>query len=155
MSLGVLVGRFGEFVRARHDPHPDAPVTDEFPEIIARLRSCAAHHLAPLALLSGVDRDCAQSEREAIMVYCLSIAERRGISVSDAGRMAFAQHVAEFRPSLMQLGPALDLLERDAAEDIALLFAAAEAVVSADGRLDSAEQKLLDELKFEIAKSLP
>jgi tellurite resistance protein len=156
MSLGVLIGRFGDFVRARHDPHPSAPsVTEEFPEIIAPLRGCAAHHLIPLALLSGVDSECAQSERDAIVVYCLSIAERRGISVSDAERMAFAGHVAEFRPSLMQLDPALELLERESAEDIALLFAAAEAVVGADGKLDPAEQKLLDELKSEVAKPRP
>ncbi|HEY1960836.1 MAG TPA: hypothetical protein VGG69_00340 [Rhizomicrobium sp.] len=155
MSLGVLVGRFGEFVRACHDPDASpSSIPDEFPEIIAPLRGCAAHHLIPLALLSGVDRECAQSEREAIVVYCLSIAERRGISVSDAERVAFAQHVAEFRPSLMQLDPALALLERDSAEDIALLFAAAAAVVGADGRLDPAEQKMLDELKSEIARPL-
>ncbi len=148
MSLGVLVGRFGQFVRTRHDaPAEDAAPDTAFPADLARLREAVAHHVIPLALLSRADGDFAQSERDAIMAHCLTLL---GDGASEQDRAALQDYIANARPSLMQLDPALTRLEHDSPAAIAAMLAAAEAVMNADGQCDPAEAKLIAEMRAEL-----
>ena len=154
MSLGLLVGRFGTFVRGNCAvPVEAGPSTEaSCPEDIEHLRAFVAHHLIPLMLLSKVDGSSVPAEQKIIVDHCLALAKRHDILVSDTGRAAFAAYVSDYRPSLMQLDPALGLLERDSLEDLADLLAAASAVISADGLIEPAELRLLDEIKQETTR---
>ena len=154
MSLGLLVGRFGTFVRGSCAVPADVKPSGEssFPEAIEDLRTLTAHHLIPLMLLSKADGSSASAEQKIIVDHCVALAKRHEIAVSESGRAAFAAYVADYRPSLMQLDPALRLLERDSLEDLADLFAAASAVISADGLIEPAELRLLDEIKQEATR---
>ncbi|HUJ47544.1 MAG TPA: hypothetical protein VLV55_10470 [Rhizomicrobium sp.] len=154
MSLGLLVGRFGTFVRGNcaapveAGPSTEASCSDD----IEHLRAFVAHHLIPLMLLSKVDGSSVPAEQKIIVDHCVAMAKRHEIAVSESGRAAFAAYVADYRPSLMQLDPALRLLERDSLEDLAELFATASAVISADGQIAPAELRLLEEIKQEATR---
>ena len=153
MSLGLLVGRFGQFVREQHE----APVQDAGPEVrfpleIVRLREAVSHHVIPLALLARADGDFAQSERQAILDHCLALLRQNGTPASDADRAALEDYITDFRPSLMQLEPALKRLEREPPETVAAMLAAATAVMEADGRCDPAEARLIAEMREELSK---
>ena len=154
MTWGLLVGRFGTFVRDNCTVEAQAAASTEAvcPEDVEHVRSAVAHHLIPLMLLSKVDGETADSEIAVILDHCVAIARRREVVLADGHRAAFAAYVAGYRPTLMQLDPALRLLERDNLEDLADLFTAASSVISADGRLDPAELRLLDEIKEEATR---
>lgn len=153
MSLGLLVGRFGQFVREQHNPPiqeagPEAP----FPEDLARLREAVSHHVIPLALLARADGDFAQSERQAILDHCLALLAQGGTPASGADRAALEDYIADFRPSLMQLDPALKRLERERPETVAAMLEAAKAVMEADGHCDPAELRLIAEMREELSR---
>jgi tellurite resistance protein len=153
MSLGLLVGRFGQFVREQHE----APVQDAGPEVpfpleIVRLREAVSHHVIPLALLARADGDFAQSERQAILDHCLALLRQNGTPANDADRAALEDYITDLRPSLMQLEPALKRLEREPPETVAAMLAAATAVMEADGRCDPAEARLIAEMREELSK---
>jgi tellurite resistance protein len=153
MSLGLLVGRFGQFVREQHEaPALEAGPEVPFPDDLARLRGVVSHHVIPLALLARADGDFAQSERQAILDHCLALLEDNGTPASDADRAALEDYIATFRPSLMQLDPALKRLEREPPETVAAMFAAATAVIEADGRCDPAQARLIAEMREELSK---
>jgi hypothetical protein len=78
---------------------------------------------------------------------------KSGHPVSDADIGKLKDYVASLRPSLMQLDPALHRIEREDADTKIAFLGAARAVVMADGKLDAAEARLLDELKLEFAKA--
>jgi tellurite resistance protein len=138
-------------VRERHETAPDCVAPTPFPDALQAEREIISHHLIPLALLSRADGDYAQSEQQIIVEHCLSILERIGVKPSAADRATLENYVAVFRPSLVQLDPALKRLERESQGMIAALLGAARKVMDADGRLDPAELKLLDELRMELA----
>jgi tellurite resistance protein len=151
MSYGVLVERFGGFVRERNDAAPAAAEAPRpFPDSLLAEREIIAHHLIPLALLSRSDGEYAESEQRVIVDHCLGLLERIGVRPSGADRATLEKYVASFRPTLMQLDPALKRLEKESAEALAAFMCAARKVVEADGRSDPAEMKLLDELRAEI-----
>jgi len=154
MSLGLLVGRFGTFVRGNCAMAVDVAPSQEAPcpKDIEHLRAFVAHQLIPLMLLSKVDGLSVPAEQEIIVDHCIALAERHEIAVSESDRAALAVYVAGYRPSLVQLDPALRLLERDSLEDLADLFAAASAVISADGQIAPAELRLLEEIKQEATR---
>ncbi|HEY2033490.1 MAG TPA: TerB family tellurite resistance protein [Rhizomicrobium sp.] len=153
MSFGILVGRFGQFVRE----YNDTPVSVEMAEpafpLDQDVREAIAHHLIPLALLARSDGDEADSEIAAIHEHLIVVLTNAGKSMSDDHKTVLKSYIAEYRPSLAQLDPALRRLEKENADTMIALLAAARAVVMADGRIDPAEARLLDELKLELAKA--
>lgn len=150
MSLGLLVGRFGNIVRdqisIQHDFIPDDP----FPEQLKRMRGEFIHHLIPLVLLSRVDGSYVESERETILAHCLALAAKSRLTVEDVERDALAAYIAEFRPTFAQLEPALKVIEAESVESVAGLIAAARAVVDADGTRRASELRLLADLEHEL-----
>jgi hypothetical protein len=151
MSLGLLVGRFGDLVREQIPAQQVVFIPEEvFPAQLQRLRAEFGHHLIPLVLLSRIDGNCVEAEREAIVAHCLAMAEKSGIAVNEAERDALAAYIAEFRPTFAQLEPALKRIENESAENIAALIASAIAVVDADGERRAVELGLLAELEQEL-----
>ncbi len=134
MSLGLLVGRFGTFVKETRvsvveDDKPEAPYPDE----LNHLREAVGHHLIPLMLLARSDGDFAPREQDVIVAYCVTLARRQGLEVSGSDALVLNDYIAGYRPTLMQLDPALARLARGSHEEVAELVAAARAVVEADG----------------------
>lgn len=159
MALGLLVGRFGTFVREVHQSSGaaagGAPSSSAaFPSELNALRDAIAHHLIPLVLLARCDNDYAEREREAIVEHCASLARRRGLELADAQRRALTDYVSDYRPSLLQLDPALSIVAEAPHEEVALLIAAARVVVEADGRVEPEEARFLSELSEELAQAL-
>jgi tellurite resistance protein len=152
MSYGLLVKEFGDFVREQHDVSANAVAQPQFPETLMAERQIIAHHLIPLALLARADGDFAPEEQRIIVDHCLSLLERIGVKPSAGDRTTLESYVAAFRPSLVQLAPALHRLEQDPPEVISALFTAAKNVVQADGRVDAAEARLLDRLQGDLAR---
>ena len=150
MSLGVLVGRFGDFVREQ--PMPAEPAPTPFPNDLKHIREAAGHHLVLLALLARADGEEAASEQDVIVSHCLAFANGAGHKPSDAEKAALADYVARFKPALTQLDLALKRLAHDSKSDIAALITAAQAVVDADGVRRPAEVKLLAELQDDLAR---
>lgn len=151
MTYGVLVGRFGDLVRARHEGIPDAIAPSPFPDALQAEREIISHHLIVLSLLARTDGDFADSEQRVIVAHCLSLLERIGVKPSASDRATLENYVAVFRPSLIQLDPALRRLEKDSSGSISALLCAARKVIDADGRMAPEEMKLLDELRVELA----
>jgi tellurite resistance protein len=106
----------------------------------------------PLALLSRADGDFADGEKQAILDHCLMLLKENGTPASDVDRAALEDYIANCRPSLMQLDPALKRLERESPQALAAMLEAAKAVMEADGRLDPAEERLMAELREELSK---
>jgi tellurite resistance protein len=151
MSYGSLVQRFGSFVRERHESYSDSVAPSPFPDALQAEREIISHHLIVLSLLARSDGEFADSEQRAIVAHCLSLLERIGVKPSASDRATLENYVAVFRPSLIQLDPALKRLEKDSPLAIASLLCAARKVMEADGESDPAEVKLLDELRAELA----
>jgi tellurite resistance protein len=152
MTLGLLVGRFGEFVRDQHDTPPAPQQESAFSPTESRIREAVDHHLIPLALLSRSDGKVDPSELDAMFDHAVAVMSKKGASLSESDRAALKEHIASFRPTLMQLDPALHRLEHESPEAVSSLLDAAKKVMMADGRLDPAEQKLLDEMRDELTK---
>ena len=152
MTLGVLVGRFGPFVRERHDP---PAVMDEpapaFSEDLQGLHRDYAHHIIPLLLLSRSDGDSAAAEQKVVVDHCLALARAAGHPASEKEALALTKYVAGFRPTLLQLDPALHRLEHEPPERVAAFLAAVQAVIGADGETRPEEARFLANLKQEFA----
>jgi hypothetical protein len=155
MALGILVGRFGPFVRERHDPPTvmDSP-TPAFSEDLQGLHRDYAHHIIPLLLLSRSDGDSAAAEQKVIVDHCLALARAAGHPASDKEAAALAKYVACFRPALMQLDPALHRLEHEPHERVAAFLAAVQAVIQADGVTKPEEARFLANLSQEFANAI-
>ncbi|HUB84620.1 MAG TPA: TerB family tellurite resistance protein [Rhizomicrobium sp.] len=152
MSLGLLVGRFGAFVRDQHDAIAAAP-TAQIEEPLAHERQMIAHHMIPLALLARSDGNSDVAEQAAMLDHALTVLRMKGETVPDAGRAALKTYIAALRPSLVQLDPALKRLEHEPPETIAALLDAAKKVMMADGATDEAETHLLEEMQKDLAKA--
>ena len=152
MSLGLLVGRFGSFVRDQHDAIAAAP-TAQIEEPLAHERQMIAHHMIPLALLARSDGNSDVAEQAAMLDHALAILKMKGETVADADRAALKTYIASLKPSLVQLDPALKRLEHGSPQEMAALLDAARKVMMADGTVDAAEAHLLDELQQELAKA--
>jgi len=152
MSLGLLVGRFGNFVRETHTAQADPLPVPPFPDGLNHLREAIGNHLIPLVLIARSDCDFDPRERDAIVTHCVTFAQSRGVEFDGSDTLEFVEYIESYRPSLMQLDPALMLLERGSHDEMAALLAAARAVIEADGVIRPEETKFLDELKEELAR---
>lgn len=153
MSSGVLVGSFAQYVRERHQPRPaqDSPETP-YP-LSQETREAISHHLIPLTLLARADGDENAVEQKVILDHVVTVLTKTGHTVGDADREKLKDYIADFRPGLMQLDPALHRLDREDSDTKIAFLGAARAVVLADGHTDPAEARLLDELKLEFARA--
>ena len=152
MSSGVLVGRFGPFVRDYHEPRPVQTSPETPYPLPQETREAIAHHLIPLALLARADGDECAAEQQAILDHVVALLTKTGHAVSDADKAKLKDYIAGFQPTLMQLDPALHRLDHEDTDSKIAFLGAARAVVMADGRTDPAEAHLLEELKLEFAK---
>jgi tellurite resistance protein len=149
MSLGLLVGRFGDFVRDQHEAIATAP-TAEIEEPLAHERQMIAHHMIPLALLARADGNSDVAEQAAMLDHALALLKMKGETVSNADSVALKTYIASLKPSLVQLDPALHRLEKESPQEIAALIEAAKKVMMADGKIDPAEAHLLDTLRQDL-----
>ena len=151
MSLGLLVGSFGDLVRMRN---ATASGTNEpakgpdFPPQLAELREKFGHHIVLLSLLARSDGDFADSERIVIIEHCVALA-----GLDAKGRTALKDYLRTYQPALTQLDPALKRLEADEPNNIKMLVDSAERLIRADGRVDPAERGLLDRMRQELARA--
>lgn len=151
MGQTTFAGRLGQYVRDKHVPH-QAPAEMPFP-LSQEMRDAINHHLIPLALLACADGYVAAAERQAIVHHALILLEKIGYPVTTDELHKLMDYVSYLNPSLMQLDPALHRLEREDADSKIAFLGAVRAVAMADGRIDPAEARLLDELKLEFAKA--
>jgi hypothetical protein len=158
MSLGLLVGRFGTFIRETHgslelerDSEAEGASSEgEFPDQLNHARDAVAHHLIPLLLLARADNDFAPQERDVIVAHCITLAGRQGINLVDSQVTVLTDYISDYRPSLIQLDPALHRLARSSHDDVADLFTVAKAVVEADGITRPEEARFLANLSDEL-----
>jgi len=151
MTLGLLVGRFGRFIRENHTPHPAPPPPSPFPPHLNQLREKVAHHLIPLVLIARSDREFLDCECDVIVGHCLSVAGEAGLALDGSEAELLGAYLDGFHPTLMQLEPALQRLGRCRHAELASLLNAAQAVISADGKVTPEETRLLGELQEELA----
>ena len=159
MTLGLLVGRFGTLIREMHgslELERDCAAGNtlsegEFPDQLNHVRDAVAHHLIPLLLLARADNEFAPQERDVIVEHCITLAGRQGINLAGPQVTALTDYIAVYRPSLMQLDPALHRLAHSSHDDVEDLFIVAKAVVEADGITQAAEVKFLASLSDELA----
>jgi len=154
MSFGLLVGRFGTFVRETHVAIVSDEVAIPFPDELNQIRLAIAHHLIPLTLLARCDGDFAPQERDAIVAHCVTVAARRGVDVDSRRTALFTDYVADYRPSLMQLDQAIARLAESSRAELLELVEAARAVVDADGVTRDEEKRFLLTLGEEL-RALP
>jgi tellurite resistance protein len=152
MSLGLLVGRFGEFVRDQHDAIATAPAAP-IEEPLAHERQMIAHHMIPLALLARSDGNSDVAEQSVMLDHALALLKMKGETLADADRAALKSYIASLKPSLVQLDHALHRLEKESPQEITALLDAAKKVMMADGNMDAAEAHLLEELKADLTKA--
>lgn len=150
--LGLLVETFGNFVREIHIPPEALEAQVGFPADLHDLREAVGHHLIPLLLLARTDRNFVPSEFDVIVTHCLTFAEQRGVACSGARAAAFRDYVDTFRPSLMQLDPALERLGKCEHGEFACLVEAAQKLVAADGVSRPEEVQFLARLQGELDK---
>ena len=60
------------------------------------------------------------------------------------------EYLLDYQPSRAQLGPALRRLEREPKHELAALFAAARAVMDADGERRDLERRFLEQLSRDL-----
>jgi hypothetical protein len=158
MTIGILVQRFGDHIRDSYNSYElDAEldetavvVAEAFPADLRHIRDHVAHHLIPLVLLARSDSDFDRQECTVIVEHCVSIARRRGAEFSDDHRGSFADYVFMFRPSLLQLDPALSALVHAPHEEIGELMRAAHDVILADGATRPEELRFFAELHADL-----
>ena len=151
MTLGILVQNFGSFVRERHDPPAvmGEPPPAFSPDLVG-LHHDYAHHIIPLSLLARSDGESAQAEQKVIVEHCVTLARLAGRSATDQERVALVVYVGKFRPTLMQLDPALHRLAQEPREHVDALLLAAKAVIEADGVVKPDETRFLENLRQEF-----
>jgi len=158
MSLGLLVGRFGMFIRETHgslalerDSEAGGSLSEgEFPDQLNHVRDAVAHHLIPLLLLARADNDFAPQERDVIVEHCIALAGRQGIKLVDSQVIVLTDYISVYRPSLIQLDPALHRLAQSSHDEVGDLLMVAKAVVEADGIIQEAETRFLANLSDEL-----
>lgn len=150
--LGILVETFGNFVREIHVPLESIEEQVGFPTDLHDVRDAVGHHLIPLLLLARTDRQFEPSEFDVIVTHCLAFAEQRGVPCIGARSAAFRDYVDTFRPSLMQLDPAIERLSKCEHDEFVALVEAAQRLVAADGVTRPEEVKFLTMLQDQLDK---
>jgi len=149
----MFAGRFGQYVRDKHEPRIAQDSTEIPYPLSQETRDIITHHLIPLGLLARADGDIASAEQKAMIDHAVAMLAKSGHSVSGDEMGKLKDYIAGFRPSLMQLDPALHRIEREDADTKIAFLGAARAVANADGKITDGEARLLDELKLEFAKA--
>jgi len=147
MSLGLLLGRFSEFLADRSPASAGSPAGQQ----LASIDKSYGHHLVALALLARADGESALSEREVMLRYCLARAKTAGIDITPAERLALKDHLSRYRPSRNELDRAIKRMRQDSKDDIAAIAAALE-IVDADRERRPGELQFLTELSSHLAK---
>jgi hypothetical protein len=151
MSLGLLVGRFGDFLREQPATFFDAtPSATAFPKDLGRLREQFGHHILLLSLLARADGQSAVLERQLIIQHCLDEAQKAGRPATSAEAAELGDYVRELRPSMNQFLPSISRLEAGSKEEIVALVATAKAIVDADGAQRPRELEFLADLSREL-----
>jgi hypothetical protein len=158
MTVGILVQRLGAHIRNSYSSYElDAEVhaqsenaTQEFPADLRSMRDSVAHHLILLVLLARSDSDFDYRERDVIVEHCVSVARRRGVELTDNHNSQFADYVWSFRPSLIQLDPALSALIHAPHQEVGELMRAAQNVIAADGVTRAEELHFFSELNEDL-----
>jgi hypothetical protein len=152
MSLGVLVGRFGEFLSELSPvEQADARPEEHFAGALMRVRERFNHHIIPLILLANSDGETVEPERVVILRYCLERAGDYAIAVTSEEEEALMSYLRSFRPTQAQLGAAVSRLKRESRRDILSLVAAAQALVDADRERRAREVDFLAKLSRDLA----
>ncbi len=151
MTFGLLVGRFGTFVRENHTPTSAPPPEAPYAPHLNQLREKVAHHLIPLVLIGRSDRAFLDCEREVIVKHCLRAAADAGLALDGSESELLDRYIDGFHPTLMQLEPALQRLGRCPHGELASLLDAAQALIAADGEVSPEEMRLLAGLQEELA----
>lgn len=149
MTLGSIVSRFGAFI-GEQPVAPEPTAGERFPAELVRIRDTVGHHMVPLALLARSDGDNAPSEREVILRYCIRKLRRAHMELSLAEQASLSDFLRDFRPSRVNLRPALKRLEEESHEDIVALVEAAKAIVDADGERRPREVRFLSDLMSDL-----
>lgn len=149
--LGGLVEIFGGFVREVYVPMEAIDAQVGFPPELHDLRDAVGHHLIPLLLLARADRECAPCEFEIVVAHCTAFARQRGVACDERKAAAFRDYAASFRPSLMQLDPALAQFARCEPGEFAALLNAAQELVASDGASKPEEMRFLAQLRQRLA----
>ena|SRR5687768_13640391 len=150
MTLGLLVGRFGAFLRELPEPPLDAEPQPPFPNRLGRLRDQFGHHIVLLTLLSRADGEAAMQERQMILQHCLDQAHKAGIPANAAEAAELGDHLRELRPTMTQFYPAIGRLEAASKDEVLAVIATAMAVVDADGTRRERELEFLLDLRREL-----
>ena len=99
MSLGLLVGRFGSFVRETHVAPVETASPTPFPDELNHLREAVGHHLIPLVLIARSDGEFESRERDVIVTHCVGLARRQGLELDGSGTIEFVEYVETFGPA--------------------------------------------------------
>jgi tellurite resistance protein len=150
MSLGLLVGRFGAFLREQPPQQVDWGAEMPFPDQLDRLREQFGHHIVLLMLLSRSDGEAVVQERDVILRHCLDQARKGGGPATTSEAAELGDYLRELRPIFAQFEPAIRRLEDCSKDEVIAVVAAAIAVVDADGARRPREVEFLTELKREL-----
>jgi hypothetical protein len=150
MSLGLLVGRFGNFLREQPVVPTEVAPEPAFPDQLARLREQFGHHIILLTMLSRADGEAAQQERQVILAFCLDQARKAGEPATAKEAAELGDYLRDLRPTMAQFDPAIRRLEESGKDDVVALVAAAKAVVDADGARRAREVEFLADLSREL-----
>ncbi len=150
MSFGLLVGRFGDFLREQPPEPIDYGPEEPFPDQLERLREHFGHHIVLLMLLSRSDGETVPQERQVILEHCLDRARKGGIQATAAEAAELGDYLRDLRPIMAQFEPAIRRLEEGSKDELIAVVAAAIALVDADGMRRPREVEFLTELKREL-----
>jgi len=150
MSFGLLVGRFGSFLREQPPDQVDWGPETPFPDQLDRLREHFGHHIVLLMLLSRSDGEVVLKEREVILHHCLDQARKAGLPPTASEAAELGDYLRDLRPVMAQFEPAIERLEDGSKDELLAVVAAAIALVDADGTRRPREIEFLTELKREL-----
>ena len=150
MSLGLLVGRFGNFLREQQVVPMVIAAEPNFPEQLERLRGQFGHDMILLTMLSRADGEAAPQERQVILEFCLDRARKAGTPATAKEAAELGDYLRDLRPTMAQFDPAIRRLEHSGKDEVLALVAAAKAVVDADGTRRAREVEFLADLSREL-----
>ena len=150
MSLGLLVGRFGDFLREQPVVPTEIGPEHNFPMQLERLRGQFGHDMILLTMLSRADGEAAPQERQVIFEFCLERARKAGTPATAMEAAELGDYLRDLRPTMAQFDPAIRRLEECGKDEVLALVAAAKAVVDADGARRAQEAEFLADLSREL-----
>ena len=114
MSLGLLVGRFGAFLREQPVVPTEIGPEHNYPRQLERLRGQFGHDMILLTMLSRADGEAAPQERQVILRLCLERARKAGTPATAMEAAELGDYLRDLRPTMAQFDPAIRRLEHSA-----------------------------------------